>query len=467
MAFGLVVGIAFAVPFSMATGDVDNAAQRETAQGYHKPPALIEAGRDVVLTYDLVCGWDDVLEGRTGTEWCQPSGTLFAKSGLSQDFQAFQLIAQRAGTPGLEARIPASFIKGSVDYYAELVDHVSGDIVRVPSGSSFHTVWEYDDSLPLHLGVPTGSVDPDSILVSGVWGSDSDSFGLAGGGGADWIGPSAFDFRPDGSAMILDRVNSRLVVVSADGFSRELISLDHSGGEGDISISSTGEMYILDQGAGRTAQVDLVDSSGMKIASSSLAGVVPEGLMAEGGRLIVLDGITNFWAKAFDSDVTPVSGLAQLEPVTIGRDLTQAERDSIAQGFSPGELVASKLVVSVTAELAQLALVIDNQPRSVWRITSDRKIGELQLAEIHGGQLIVVLRTWSETSDAFEVLVFSGRELTNHMTVDSADFADSAVLGRFEVEGNALYQLRSSKEGFSIARFVLPSIAPAQRGTQS
>jgi hypothetical protein len=300
-----------------------------------------------------------------------------------------------------------------------------------------------------------------------VWGSDSDAFGLAGGGEADWIGPSAFDFRPDGSAVILDRVNSRLVVVSTDGFSRELISVDHSGGEGDISISATGETYILDQGASRTAHVDLVDSSGIRITSSSLAGVVPEGLMAEGGRLTVLDGVSNFWARAFDGDLTPVSGSAQMEAATIGRDLRQAELDSIAPGFPPGELVAPKLVVSVTGELAQLAVVIDDQPRSVWRITSDRNIGELQLAEIHGGQLILVLRTWSETSDAFEVLVFSGRQLTDHLTVDSADFADSAVLGRFEVEGDGLYQLRSSEEGFSIARFVLPSISAMQRGAQS
>lgn len=51
------------------------------------------------------------------------------------------------------------------------------------------------------------------------------------------------------------------------------------------------------------------------------------------------------------------------------------------------------------------------------------------------------------------MLRFDGFSLAERLVVETGDWAESAVLGRFEVGPDGLYQLRTDQDGFSVVRF--------------
>lgn len=222
-----------------------------------------------------------------------------------------------------------------------------------------------------------------------------------------------------------------------------------------LAVSTTEEIYVLDQGARTLAHVDVLGADGTRIGTSQLGALIPEGLRVDGQTLIVRDGLTNFWATAFVGRTKPVSGPNQMESAQGGRALSSLERQQAAAFMEdlPSGPSSPRLVMSVTDEWARIAIVSGQVVQAVWEITSERNIGEMQLAEVTDRGLLVVIRTWDEASDAFEVLTLDRSGLVNSFAVGSEAFADSAPLGRFELGPSGLYQMRSTDSEFSIVRF--------------
>ena len=100
--------------------------------------------------------------------------------------------------------------------------------------------------------------------------------------------------------------------------------------------------------------------------------------------------------------------------------------------------------------------VIDRRgARRSWRITSQTPLAEVQLAEVHGSRLILVVRAYTDVSDEFVVLLLSAAGLERRFALDSADWAETAPLSRFRVVGSSLYQLGSTPAGVFVDRFDL------------
>jgi hypothetical protein len=101
------------------------------------------------------------------------------------------------------------------------------------------------------------------------------------------------------------------------------------------------------------------------------------------------------------------------------------------------------------AELAGNAVV-----RS-WRVTSETPLGEVQLAEPRGNELVVVLKTYTDERAEYVVLVLRQRGSAERFSVEPSEWAESAPLARFRLAGSSLYQLGSTAAGAFVDRFDL------------
>ncbi len=452
------------------------ATSTEGFQAFHKQPVLVERGEPVSLVYDTVCAWDEEAFER-GDMLCDVEGFVFVRS---QGSDSFQRISLEPGEypPILEATIPPQVTDNGFQYYAEISNTATGETVRVPDRRDlFHEAWSYSTAVHTHLPASPSATPPEEIIVSGGWGDGINEFGVTGGHESDVQGPAAFAFDPDGALVVLDRVNGRLLTWSSGASTPEVQTIEHTGGLADLAIGDDGTRFVLDGGAGIHPKITAYDPGGALLSTSFLADVLPEKLEAIDSSVVLHDATRSVWATTF-YDATPVARPDQLENAPVGvplrtRDAAQigglVEVTSAEAGVtseSDGalatgsiDLAEPQLVVSADSDHALFALISGGSIRSVWSITSDREIGEVQLAEIVNGRLLVVIRTWTDNDAVFEVIVLNADGSTEHFAVDASRWADSSVLGRFEVGPNGLYQLRNDELGFWIARFEIGGLS--------
>jgi hypothetical protein len=124
---------------------------------------------------------------------------------------------------------------------------------------------------------------------------------------------------------------------------------------------------------------------------------------------------------------------------------------------TPGRPFAdgSEVIVLRTGDELRLALAHGDVVRRAWRVTSETRFAEVQLAEPLGQGLLVVVRVYTDAEDEFVALVLGPRGLVRSLSFGSSDWAESAPLSRFRRMGSSLYQLGSSPEGLFVDRFDL------------
>ena len=133
------------------------------------------------------------------------------------------------------------------------------------------------------------------------------------------------------------------------------------------------------------------------------------------------------------------------------------EPDQQAAGARSGRLAEGGVEVVVRGGQNEsfFALVRGDRVLRAWRVSSLSNLGEIQLAEPFGDGMLVVLRVWTPTKAEFVALVLSPNGLADSFAIDSSQWAESAALGRFRLEGMTLYQLRSTSAGAEVVTFDL------------
>jgi hypothetical protein len=196
-----------------------------------------------------------------------------------------------------------------------------------------------------------------------------------------------------------------------------------------------------------------LDEEGRILATMAPPATLPEKMSVVDGRLFVLDAVQGSWAPAMDhSQVMPIGNRSNGLP--LGLTEGEATRLKLALAGDLDEIDSLELVAWADANEAKFALVAGSDVVSSWSISSQREIGEIQLAQMIDGDLVVVLRTWDEETSAFEILRISGSAVVVHLVADAGDWAEASVLGRFELNSQgSLFQLRSNPDGFSIVRY--------------
>jgi hypothetical protein len=409
---------------------VPRAEEHSFGEILHTPPLIVKQDESVELTFDVVCG---MLEDRPGPR-CSPSGSVYARASGAREFDAIPL--SRDGGGLLSAEVPSRYTSGSgFDYYVE-IDDGWGASGRLPKDGQEapQQVWTVSEWENVELE-PLGAEAvrrPGSVTASFSWGQGDGALGLNSGREQARIGPSAFDVAPDGSLVVLDQVNKRLVV--RRGGHDRVVPIAFAGGEGDLAVAGDGTIYVLDGDS--QPVVRAFTASGYPIASTPLAEPVAD---------MVRAGPDGPLVHAYPSEMWLPTGRGRL-PLAPQQQLTAARSARATEG-------GAGVVVSATSAEARVALIRDDRVVRAWILRGPTSFGEVQLAEPYGNGLLVVVRVWTAKRAEFRVLRLAADGLAESFAVDRAEWAESASLSQFRLRGSTLYQLRSAPTGVEIAAF--------------
>ena len=446
---GLVFGTAGGIAGIALLAGGASGGGRESGDSFitaaHLPPLLTVPGEPVTLRYAIVC--PPPAGDASSSEPCDAGGDVYIRSGRTGPFERVAL-ARGADSAGgrYVAEVPDSVASapGGFSYYAVLRDRAHGTQVTVPAGGADAP----QQSLPLRspvrveLGAHSfGSVlRPDARVVDAPWGDGIARAGLSGGPTSMRIGPSAFDVSRDGTVTLLDEVNKR-VERWRDGSFLGSAALEVPAAADDLAVAGDGTMYVLDgrSAAGDTPLLRTFAPDGTLLRARHIAERTGSQLRIEARGVVVHNEPSEQWMPATDG-AAPLARAAQVRGGTPGRVLGDG----------------SQLVVlrSGIAEI-RVARVAGGAIRTSWRVLSATPLGEVQLAEVRGARVVLVVKAYSDTQDEFDVLVLDGRGLVERFAVPSDQWADAAPMAHFRLVGSSLFKLGTTSAGAFVDRYDL------------
>ncbi len=407
---------------------VPPAIERGLRDVLHTPPLLVRQGGRVTLRYDVVCQADSF--GKP----CALEGNLFSRRAGETAYRQTPLVP--AGESGLETAIDVR--AEELSYYAVIEDG-AGSSMTVPAGGAVapQRAWAFRELTSVSLGVHIFGRPrkPDGRVLAAAWGSGSGAFGLITGREMARIGPSAFGIASDGTVVVLDQVNDRLAKYGPTS-APTYVPISFAGGEGDLALGADGTAYVLDQAP--EPVVRSYAASGAELAVTTVAGSGADMLRA---------GPSGALLHAYPGEMwLPIGGAGQL--------LQPSQQTAAAQAGLPAA-GGAEVVVSASRTEALFAFVQGERVVRAWRVASGTSLGEIQLAEPYRDGLVVVLRKWTSQRAEFVALVLSSTGLASSFSIDAAEWAESAALGRFKLAGGRLFQLRSTPAGAEVVTFDL------------
>jgi hypothetical protein len=398
----------------------------------HVPPALTLPGEPIRLRYGIVCApRDDGLP-------CDGSGTVYIRTRRSGEFRPLTL---RRGEESRDGRyyadVPRPDSAEGFAYYAVLRDDATGRSITVPSGGAAAP----QVSLPLRNAVSValgrhafGRVRaPDAEVARASWGSAPHDLGLGGSRELGFSGPSSFDVEADGTVDLLDSVNGR-VMRWAHG-RREVVPLPGATELADFGVATDGGFHVLDaRGTLRS-----FDAHGAPRWAQKLSDRTWAKLEEGAGGPVVLQQPSEQWMPVAEAGVP----------------LTRAEQSHSAHAGRPLGNGHDILVDRVGTNELRLAEVGGQAVLRAWRVTSETPLGEVQLAERRGDDIVVVTRAYTDERDEFVVLVLSRPGLSATLSVASESWTETAPLARFRLARGSLYRLHTTQAGAVVDRFDL------------
>jgi hypothetical protein len=410
----------------------------------HLPPLLTAPGEHIDLRYDVYCDGASELEPDAA---CNALGTVFIRPGERGAFERLPLRVDSAAAQGrLFAEVPADMAQSrdGFSYYAVFTRPGGAGQLVIPAGGADAP----QRSLPLgrSIDVRLGAHGfgrtrhADARVAEAAWGDGDSEVGLEEGRGLPPIGGSAFDVDAAGTVTLLDEAHRRLLRWTGGGRVPSRTPVDVNGTLADLAVARDGTAYVL-------------ESTGGTARSSILRAFRPDGAEISSGSTSERASTVRMGTDR-DALVEQESSEQWMTAATQGRILAPAAQR--ASGH-PGRRLpdGSELVVLRRGKELRLALVGSDGVRRSWRVTSDDPLAEVQLAEPLGNNLVVVARVYSDHQDEFEVLVLGTRGLVKSFAVESADWAETAPLARFDLVASSLYRLGSDPDGVFVDRFDL------------
>jgi hypothetical protein len=410
----------------------------------HLSPLLTATGDAVELRYDVYCasGADDPDIDVP----CDASGNVFVRSGDSGEFREIALQADRGAPEGrYVVRLPEDVASSPTGFlYYATFRTAAGGTVTLPAGGPAAP----QQSLPLGRSVDIrlgthrfdSTSKADRRVVEIAWGNGSGEVGLEQGRNLTPIGGSSFDVSPAGTLSILDEAHRRLLRWEAGSTAPAQVPLAINGTLADISTADDGTIYVLESTAapGRRPLVREFSPDGHANASAEIAERAASQIRIGSHGPVVLEQPSGEWMPVVE-DGKPIAPGPQSRRGRVGRPLPRG-----------GEVVVLRRGNEIRA-----AIVGDGSVRRSWRITSDTPIGEVQLAEPLGNRLVLVFRVYTRDRDEFVALLLDQHRVVRRISLDSADWAESAPLSRFRLVGSTLYQLGSTADELFVDRFDL------------
>jgi hypothetical protein len=278
-------------------------------------------------------------------------------------------------------------------------------------------------------------------VATARWGDGPLDVGLEKGRTLDPIGASSFDVDAGGTVFLLDEAHGRLLRWARGENAPERVPLSIDGRLADLTVAGDGSIYVLESvpPAGRsTPVVRRFDVHGRDLDVIETAERTPTQIRPGPNGPVVLESQSHQWM-----------------PVAVGGEPASPAVQR-SRGHSGRPLRGGGEVVVLRRDNEILVALVDGGAvRRSWRVTSETALGEVQLAEPLGRQLLVVVRVYSELQSEFVALVLGRGGLDHRFAVDAVDWAETAPLARFRLAAESLYRLGSSPAGAFVDRFDL------------
>ena len=410
----------------------------------HLPPLLTTAGEKARLEYEAFCVGgeaDAEAEGR-----CAVEGSVFVRSSRVGSFVEIPL---RSTLAAEGRRLVASVSDelaahpGGFEYYAVLRARETGAILTVPSGgeSAPHRSVRLDRPVEVHLGshVFGRTRRASERVAAAAWGTGATEVGLEEGRSVSAAGASAFDVDRSGAVYLLDEARRRVLRWGGRGKGPEGIPVSVSGALADMIVAPDGSIYVLET-VGPPDQGPVVrrfDGEGRELERVELAERTASQIRMGRDGPVVLQQPSHQWMPIMSGGAA-TGAAAQRRNGRVGRPLPAG-----------GEAIALRTENDVRIALR------GNGLRGAWRLLSDTPLGEVQLVERLDSRVVVIVRAYTDSDAEFLVLLLDAGGLAQRFSLESADWAESAPLGRFKLVGSSLYQLGSTSRGAFVDRFDL------------
>jgi hypothetical protein len=254
------------------------------------------------------------------------------------------------------------------------------------------------------------------------------------------IGASAFDVDAAGTVVVLDQAHRRLLRWRNGAHVPARVPLSVAGTLADMAVGNDGSVYVLESTAepGRNPLVRRFDDAGRELEAVETAERTSSQIRMSPNGALVLAHPSHHWMPVA-VDGVPASRTEQRRHGRSSRALRGG-----------GEIVVFRY-----ANELRVALISGRSMTRSWRLTSDTPLAEVQLAEPLGQRLVLVVRLYDDGVDEFAVLILDRRGLVDRFTLDPADWAETAPLGRFRLVARSLYRLGSTPAGAFVDRFDL------------
>ena len=386
---------------------------------------LFESGENVVLDFRLVC---------PGAPCGQVEGDLDVTldNGDTTHFEA------TTEDDHLSFDLPDALSKSTAFSYHADFAFADGSRATYPADSGSVAAISIDDASPVDLGVAAfdeASQELGKQVVTGSWGAGPGQFGM----NEQLSGPSSFDIDPTtGDIVVLDQVNSRLVRINPAG-ETETHDLKLRAGVPDLAVESDGTLDVLYANvvAGGVLQ-QFAPTGGQPLREIALATESANTIRRIGATVFV-EGDDSYWL--------PVS-----------QDGKILSPDEQVANSSPGLTDGEHLVVRKhLGDLGNEVRVAETGPSgtSAWRLTGKTALGAvLVAAPLTDGRVAVVQTQFDEHHAQYAVLTLGADGVQSFATPRSL-YAGIYDPSEFRLDGDLLYQARSTKDGFSVWRYDL------------
>lgn len=440
---GLAAGAGTVTGLPAAAGRAE-VAPRAVFDATHLPPLLRIPGEPVELGYDVHCA---PAEDETGEAGCDLRGTVFARVLGERSFTALPLEPRdRDGAGRLATTVPETLATAArgFEYFAVLEAADLGTRVVVPAGGAEapHTSRRLDGSARIDLGRHSFGADrrEGARVATAAWGDGPADVGLESGRNLAPIGASAFDVDSRGNVLVLDQAHRRILRWARSAKKPARIPVSVTGTLADLAADDEGSLFVLETTAphGDNPKVRRFDDGGRELEVVETAERGASQIRMSPHGPIVLGAASHHWLPVL------VAGTPASAP-------EQSRRGRAGRHFRGGV----EVVVLRHENEIRVALVMASNVTRSWRLTSDTPLAEVQLAEPQGQRLVLVARVYDGAKDEFVVFVLDRNGLVDRFTLDAADWAETAPLGRFRLVGTSLYRLGSTPAGAFVDRFDL------------
>lgn len=427
--FGLIVGLSLAAglrdpgPGNGGSPRTDGAGSGQ-ADVVHNPPLLYKPGDRLTLAFDFVCPGESC-------------GQVTAVLTLTED-GADPAVLTLEGNDHVEFQVPASATQADGFTYRGEFTFDDGSTVDYPTADGTMGAISISQATSVDLGsakFSASEMDAGDLVVSGAWGEGPGEFGI----NAQLSGPSSFDIDPtNGDVVILDQVNSRLVRASADGRTQTQ-PIQLRAGVPDLAVAPDGTLDVLYANAVSGASLEQFGPGGGKAIREVPLATASAYTIRRVGDDVLVEADDSYWV-----------------PISRGSQILSPEEQvaAAAPGLTDGEhLVLRKHL----RELGNEVRVADSGPSGVraWRLTGATALGPvLVAAPLPDGRVAVVQSQFDDSHSQYSILTL-GDEGTHVLVAPQALYAGLYDLSEFRLDGEALYQIRSTKAGFSIYRYLL------------